>query len=106
MDSSLKIAGEVELSIDLHLLASAAYRGAGVKRICAHQQALAQCRNWLDQHWPAVERVAVSSNGEAARMRIRQPALPRWPVKWPQSFTVGKIWPQHMRTLQTIPRVS
>lgn len=68
VDSSLKIAGEVELSIDLHLLASAATAEQGVERICAHQQALAQCRNWLDKHWPAVEREAVSSNGEAARL--------------------------------------
>jgi chorismate mutase/prephenate dehydratase len=31
---------------------------------------LAQCRQWLDAHYPGVERVALNSNAEAAR-RIR-----------------------------------
>ncbi|MGH8187977.1 MAG: prephenate dehydratase, partial [Steroidobacteraceae bacterium] len=32
-----------------------------------HQQSLAQCRQWLDEHLPNAERVPVSSNAEAAR---------------------------------------
>jgi chorismate mutase/prephenate dehydratase len=38
-----------------------------VQRICSHQQSLAQCRQWLDEHLPQVERIAVSSNAEGAR---------------------------------------
>jgi chorismate mutase/prephenate dehydratase len=34
----------------------------------AHAQALAQCQHWLREHLPGVEQLAVSSNGEAARM--------------------------------------
>lgn len=68
LDSPLKICGELELRIELHLLANAKTDAASVKRICAHQQALAQSRQWLDANWPNVERIAVSSNGEAARM--------------------------------------
>ena len=68
MDSPLKIAGEVEMRIGHHLLAAAHTPVESVVRICAHQQALAQCRSWLDRHWPDVEREAVSSNGEAARL--------------------------------------
>ena len=75
MDSPLKISGEVELPISHHLLASPATSAAGVTRICAHQQALAQCRNWLDRHYPKVERLAVSSNGEAARIAREQPGV-------------------------------
>jgi chorismate mutase/prephenate dehydratase len=75
MDSSLKISGEVELRIGHHLLVSGATSEQDVKRICAHQQALAQCRTWLDKHWPNVERVAVSSNGEAARMAAETPGV-------------------------------
>lgn len=67
MDSSLKISGEVEMPIAHHLLVSDATFDGEITRICAHQQALAQCRNWLDTHWPTVEREAVTSNGEAAR---------------------------------------
>ena len=29
-----------------------------VKRVCAHPQALAQCRGWLDEQLPDAERVA------------------------------------------------
>lgn len=65
--SNLKICGEVELSIRLHLLGASGCELSAVKRICAHQQALAQCRGWLDKNWPHIERVPTSSNGEAAR---------------------------------------
>ncbi len=75
MDSSLKIAGEVEMRITHHLLASSASSVAQIRRICAHQQALAQCRNWIDAHWPNVEREAVSSNGEAARRASEDPTV-------------------------------
>lgn len=40
---------------------------SAIKRICSHSQSLAQCRGWLAQHLPNVERIAVSSNAEAAR---------------------------------------
>ncbi|MEH6583439.1 MAG: prephenate dehydratase [Halioglobus sp.] len=73
MGSGLKISGEVEIRIAHHLLVGAESKAQDVVRICAHQQALAQCRNWLDTHWPHVERVAVSSNGEAARMASNEP---------------------------------
>ncbi len=72
LNSPLKICGEVELRIELHLLANAETNAGNVKRICAHQQALAQARQWLDANWPQVERVAVSSNGEAARMAAEE----------------------------------
>ncbi|PLW69761.1 prephenate dehydratase [Pseudohalioglobus lutimaris] len=75
MDSGLKISGEVEMAITHHLLVAAATSAEDVTRICAHEQALAQCRNWLDQHWPAVPREAVSSNGEAARIAAQSPGV-------------------------------
>jgi chorismate mutase / prephenate dehydratase len=75
MDSPLKISGEVELRIGHHLLVAAGTSQQSIVRICAHQQALAQCRNWLDRHWPNVEREAVSSNGEAARMAAETPGV-------------------------------
>jgi chorismate mutase/prephenate dehydratase len=75
LDSPLKISGEVELRISHHLLVAEETRPEGIRRICAHQQALAQCRNWLDKHWPHVEREAVSSNGEAARRAAREPGV-------------------------------
>ncbi|HCE39229.1 MAG: prephenate dehydratase [Alcanivorax sp.] len=70
MNSDLKICGEVELRIHHHLLSGPHTRRDKVTRIYSHQQTLAQCRQWLDAHMPAVERIAVSSNAEAAR-RLR-----------------------------------
>ncbi|MBN7798931.1 prephenate dehydratase [Parahaliea mediterranea] len=75
MDSSLKISGEVEMAIVHHLLVRPGTELGDVRKICAHQQALAQCRNWLDLHWPNVEREAVSSNGEAARIAASTPGV-------------------------------
>jgi chorismate mutase/prephenate dehydratase len=65
--SPLKICGEVELRIHHHLLG----KGNDIKAarcVVSHQQSLAQCREWLDANLPGVERTAVASNAEAARM--------------------------------------
>src|SRR5450631_361677 len=66
LGSPLKICGEVELRINHHLMGRMSAI-ADVRRVCAHVQALAQCRGWLDEHLPEVERVPVSSNAEGAR---------------------------------------
>lgn len=71
MLSPLRICGEVELRIHHHLLARDGAPGT-LRRIYAHQQALAQCRRWLDRELLGVERVAVNSNAEAARLAAEQ----------------------------------
>jgi chorismate mutase/prephenate dehydratase len=66
LTTPLKICGEVELRIHQYLMG----RMQGLEkiaRICSHQQSLAQCRQWLDEHMPSIERVPVGSNAEAAR---------------------------------------
>jgi chorismate mutase/prephenate dehydratase len=63
----LNLMAELTLTVDHNLLT----RGGtmdGVQLICAHSQALAQCAGWLAQHYPAIERRAVSSNAEGARL--------------------------------------
>jgi chorismate mutase / prephenate dehydratase len=65
--SSLRICGEVELRIHHHLL-SQSQSLSDIKRIYSHQQSFAQCREWLDQFLPGVERIPVRSNGEAAKL--------------------------------------
>src|SRR5882672_2124997 len=64
--SPLHICGEVELRIH-HCLMGRMESLQAIERICAHAQALAQCRSWLDEHLPGIERVPVSSNAEGAR---------------------------------------
>ncbi|MEH6576478.1 MAG: prephenate dehydratase [Amphritea sp.] len=71
---NLQICGEVELRIHHHLLRSGGADITGITRIYSHQQSLAQCRSWLDSNFPSVERIAVSSNAEAARLAAEEGA--------------------------------
>ena len=64
--SPLKICGEIELRVQQHLMGKVQDLSR-VKRICSHQQSLAQCRSWLDENLPGIERIPVSSNAEGAR---------------------------------------
>jgi chorismate mutase/prephenate dehydratase len=66
LTSPLSICGEVELRIHQHLMGRMADL-TEIKRICSHSQSFAQCRGWLAQFLPAVEKINVSSNAEAAR---------------------------------------
>jgi len=70
MHSNLKICGEVELRVHHNLLVSEVTDVNQISRIYSHGQSLAQCRKWLDAYYPKAERVAVSSNAEAAK-RLR-----------------------------------
>lgn len=67
MTSNLQICGEVELRIHQNLLISDVTSVNDITRIYSHAQSLAQCRKWLDAHYPKAERIAVSSNSEAAK---------------------------------------
>jgi len=66
--SNVKICGEVVLRIHHHLLVSDVTKTDSITRIYSHSQSLSQCRKWLDTHYPKAERVAVSSNAEAAKL--------------------------------------
>ncbi|GHC25228.1 prephenate dehydratase [Aidingimonas halophila] len=68
MDSAMQIDGEVVLRIHHHLLVSSNTLKDKVSRIYSHPQSFAQCRKWLDAHYPHAERVAVASNAEAAKL--------------------------------------
>ena len=63
--SNLKVCGEVQLPIN-HQLLSQADGLSSVKRVYAHPQALAQCRQWLERYLPNAELCNASSNAEAA----------------------------------------
>lgn len=66
LTSPLKIAGEIELRIEQHLMSK--FKGLeNVERICAHEQSLAQCRGWIREHLPHVELIGMSSNAAGAR---------------------------------------
>jgi chorismate mutase / prephenate dehydratase len=66
LTSKLKICGEVELRVHQHLL-SRSGRIEDIERIYSHPQSFAQTKAWLREYLPKPEKIAVSSNAEAAR---------------------------------------
>ena len=73
LNSPLHIVGEVSLLVRHQLLRQSALI-EGVEVVLAHPQALAQCQGWLNKHLPNVERRAVSSNAEGARLAATNPS--------------------------------
>jgi chorismate mutase/prephenate dehydratase len=66
LTSPLKIAGEIELRIEQHLMSK--HKGLeNIERICAHEQSLAQCRGWIRENLPHVELIGMTSNAAGAR---------------------------------------
>lgn len=68
------ISGEISIPVH-HSLMTRTGGMDGVKVVCAHSQALAQCQVWLNLHHPGIERRAVASNAEAAIMASQDPAV-------------------------------
>ncbi|MGE5095753.1 MAG: prephenate dehydratase [Betaproteobacteria bacterium] len=71
--TSAKVCGEVIVRIHHHLMAKQEAPIAELKRVLSHGQSLAQCHEWLNANMPKAERVAVSSNAEAARRAAEEP---------------------------------
>ena len=74
MQTPLTISSEVSIPVQ-HNLMTLSGNMNGVKSICAHSQALAQCQGWLNQHYPNIMRQAVASNAEAARLASENPEV-------------------------------
>jgi chorismate mutase/prephenate dehydratase len=72
MESGLNICAEVELPIHHALMVDTNAGDAPVEEIYSHAQSLAQCRSWIDAHYPGVRRTPVESNAEAARRVVGQ----------------------------------
>lgn len=72
LNSPLNICGEVEIRVHHNLMGK--MQGLeDIREIYSHQQSLAQCRHWLNQHLPEATLTAVSSNAEAARLAALNP---------------------------------
>jgi chorismate mutase/prephenate dehydratase len=67
VDTELSVCGEVKLRVNQNLLSNAGSLDR-ITRVYSHGQSLAQCVKWFAQHLPAVPRIAVASNAEAARL--------------------------------------
>lgn len=66
VDSPVRVCGEINLPIHHCLLASAGTKE--IRKIYSHPQSFAQCRAWLSEHYPAVEKIETSSNTRAAEL--------------------------------------
>jgi len=67
MDSDLKINAEILLEISHDLLSRSGDLGQ-VRKVVSHPQALAQCRQWLEDNLPEVPLVDVASTALAAQL--------------------------------------
>lgn len=72
--SPLTIVGETSLLVTHNLLRKEPGR-EGIRMVCAHPQALAQCQGWLSQNLPDAERRPVSSNAEGARLAAQDASI-------------------------------
>jgi chorismate mutase/prephenate dehydratase len=72
LDSPLCICAENCLEIRHHLMGKPEL--SEIKRIYSHQQAFAQCRNWLSENLPGVELIPVSSTARGAEKALEEPS--------------------------------
>ena len=76
MESPVLVCAEVELPIHHALLVSQKTTADDpITEIVSHAQSLAQCRHWLDTHYPGIPRTPVNSNAEAAQLVAGKPGL-------------------------------
>lgn len=71
IQAKISVVGEVILPIHHNLLVRDPE--AVIQRVYSHQQAFAQCRQWLDDHLPDAEHVAVASTAHAAKLASEEP---------------------------------
>ena len=69
--SELSICGEVEIRVNQNLMTKEEGLEA-ISTVFSHEQSLAQCQKWLDEHLPGVVQQSVSSNAEAAKLAAEQ----------------------------------
>ena len=74
LTTPLTIVGETSLYVRQNLLRKVDSL-EGVRVVCAHPQALAQCHAWLSHHLPDAERRPVTSNAEGARLASTDASL-------------------------------
>lgn len=72
LHAPVHVVAEVSLKVQHHLMRQNDSLD-DIQAVLAHPQALAQCQDWLSRHLPNVERRAVSSNAEGARLAAADP---------------------------------
>ncbi len=70
VDSDLKICAQVLLDVTHNLLAQSSIKT--IKRVYSNPQVFGQCRIWLQENLPQVEKIEVSSTTRAAQIAARE----------------------------------
>jgi chorismate mutase/prephenate dehydratase len=78
LTSPLRICGEIELRIHHNLMGSMTSL-SDVVRVCAHPQALAQCRGWLQENMPASSGCRSAATPRAPAVRATKTGTARSP---------------------------
>lgn len=73
IDTALQIVGEEIVPIEHQLMVGAGCAGEAIDVIASHKQSLAQCRQWLQSHYPDAQLQECASNAEAAKLASREP---------------------------------
>lgn len=68
VDSDLRIVGEIILPISQNLLVSIDYPDSFISKIVSHKQSLAQCGDWIKEHYPQAVLEECESNSVAAEI--------------------------------------
>jgi chorismate mutase/prephenate dehydratase len=68
LSSSLKVCGEVDIRVVQNLIVKPGMEAGDIKLVVSHPQALAQCRGFLEKHFPGVEQREMSSTARAVEM--------------------------------------
>lgn len=69
-DTDLNVCGEISMKIEQCMLARDPK--AKILRIYSHPHALAQCRDWINKHYPDVELISATSTAEAAKSASKE----------------------------------
>ena len=64
--SPIKIHGEFERQVKHFFIKYAGTSPSNIKVVYSHPQALAQCKDWLQEHYPRIQRWETNSTAEAA----------------------------------------
>jgi chorismate mutase/prephenate dehydratase len=75
VDTSLCIVAEIVIPIVHNFMLRYDSKPGELTEIVSHRQSLAQCRRWLQAHWPDLQAREVSSNAEAARLASEDPHI-------------------------------
>ena len=105
MDSSMRICGEVVLRIHHHLLVSSNTRRDKVSRVYSHPQSFAQCRKWLDAHYPHAERVPYPPTPKRPNWSRPSGTARRLPAIWRPSSMGSRRLPRPSRIARITRRV-